>query len=100
MLDEDTRFSPLTSLLLYWTRELFLGIPPFLSLSSVLSDVVSAVCRCDERNIFIVGFFLVAIGLYITLPFPGHLMPIKLEGDFTFIQNVVRTLQFNNHAVR
>ena len=37
------------------------------------------VCSADERNMFMVGFFLVAFGMYIVMPFPGRSMPIQPE---------------------
>ena len=36
-------------------------------------------CSADERNIYMVGFFLVAFGLYVVMPFPGRSMPIQVE---------------------
>ena len=36
-------------------------------------------CSADERNIYMVGFFIVAFGLYVVMPFPGKSMPIQVE---------------------
>ena len=41
-LNEDTRVSPFTSLFLHWARQLFLGIPPFVTVTP------GNICLLDE----------------------------------------------------